>query len=967
MEYAHRDAILQAGRRPLTFGGLGEDVRRIGARLREAGIRDQGRVGIVMPGGAPTAVATLGVASTATAVPFNPDYTRHELARLFRRMRIDALALGSAASEARIAGSGLQLPIIDVEVGDDVAGRVELRPKAPVAGDPSCGPDAHGHSPHGRAPGDRIALLLHTSGSTAEPKIVPLSDANLLTSATNVARSLALTERDLCLSTMPLFHIGALVDLLLAPLSVGGRVVVADGMTTSEFFEHVDHFAPTWFQGVPTMLSALLRAARQRGDAAPAAGLRLVRSVSAPLSPDMMTEFERVFDVPVIEIYGMTETAGLITSNPLPPGVRRPGSVGLPAGPEVAIVDGAGNVVPHGQPGEVVVRGPNVTAGYEGQPRVEAFLGEWLRTGDAGTFDSEGYLHLTGRLKELINRGGEKLAPREIDEVVSSHPEVQEAAAYPVPHETLGEDVAVAVVSSVAEAEQARLREEILGLCRTRLAEFKVPRSIAFLPELPRAPGGKLQRHRLAERARSDPGQPTRNPDGDGWDETRRLIAELWRDLLDVDDVGLHDDFFDLGGDSLSAAEFVEALAARTDVSVPPAALFDHPTVSDLSEALGPVRAPDEHADPEPDETRVVVDEVRAFLTAWMGRRPRTDSLLVGWNTLGGRPPLFFGVQSYGELASFAGALGADQPVYGMRSLHGARTKSPENLVRLAEHYATEIVALRPDHPIDLGGYCAGGRLAHLVACELRARGHPVRSLSLIEHAPERDWDGPLDCFFHVDSGFHDFSAADRSWLRGLSGPVRLHPTHADHHAIVSDPRTMTALRRTLDPSTLRGEDRAHEPAFSNLEDRAHESAFPTLEVRLDVRRVMVSRVGTRARIGIFNGADDPLPEASGVFLRWSRPGSERLTFDADILLEDALQPGQRRDLDAEIVAPLAPGPWHLHVEIVVAGDWALPAMTRARPRTLFVLPGPAVFGYVARRMPGRSIWSSDTPPAQRP
>lgn len=953
--------MLAEGRDELTFAALHGLTRSIRGDLAEAGWGSSWRIGIVMPGGVCTATTILGVMACATAVPLNPEYTRSELTDLLLRMRVQALVADPESTTAVEAARALGLPVLIARSVGREAGVVRLvglgsEPGAAPLGEEGSRPDVEAPAP---SPA-RVALVLHTSGSTAAPKIVPLTERNLIASAENVARSLALTGEDLCLSTMPLFHIGALVDLLLAPLSVGGRVVVAPAMTASDFFTHMRRFSPTWYQGVPTMLHALLRSVRAEGGERPGGTLRFIRSVSSPLGADMLAEVERTFGVPVIEIYGMTETAGVITSNPLPPGERRPGSVGLPAGPEVTVVDGAGNPVPAGVRGEVVVRGESVTAGYEGDDRRETFLGPWLRTGDEGLRDADGYLYLTGRIKEIINRGGEKIAPREIDTVVEAHPSVLEAAAFAQAHESLGEDVAVAVVASVPSSEWPRLEAEIVSLCRDRLADFKVPRRVVFLDELPRAPGGKLRRGALPTATERVAGGGEEAPEE--WTERRLLLAGLWRDVLEVDRIALDDDFFDLGGDSLSAAEFVEAFRAETETELPPAALFDHPTIARLDEALeelapsptGP-GAPAERAPaPSPPASRevdAVIDEVRGFLTAWMGRRPETDALLVGWNTLGERPPLFFGVQGFGELSDFAGALGADQPVYGMRSLYEARTKSPENLARLAAHYADEIERLRPTGPIDLGGYCAGGRLAHLVGVELRARRRTVRSLSLLEHAPERPWAGPIDLHFHVDSGFHSFSDATRGWLDGLTGPVRLHPTHADHQAIITDPRTATALSETL----------AGHGAKTRVADAVRApGADPggRIRVKLDAPRTAVSRTTVSVVARLANEAPTPLESDSVLFLRWGRPGSTRQVLDTTGALPDALAPGGAVELPLRARVPLAPGRWHLHAEVVEAGDWSRPRIPTGPPHRLLVLPGPAVVGYVARRLPGRSIWS---------
>jgi len=352
-----------------------------------------------------------------------------------------------------------------------------------------------------RGPAERsdVALVLHTSGTTSRPKIVPLTQENVCASAMHIAASLALTPADRCLNIMPLFHIHGLVAAVLSSLAAGASVACTPGFNALQFFALLGELSPTWYTAVPTMHQAIAgRAARHR-EVIAAHPLRLIRSSSAPLPPQVMAALEEVFGVPVIEAYGMTEAAHQMASNPLPPRARKPGSVGVAAGPEIAIMDESGRLLPAGQAGEVVIRGPNVTSGYRDNPQANAtaFTNGWLRTGDQGVFDGEGYLWLTGRLKEIINRGGEKISPREVDDVLMDHPAVAEVVAFALPHDKLGEDVAAAVVlkdgASVSERELQKFAGE-------RLAAMKVPRKILFLDEIPKGTTGKLQRIGLAQR-----------------------------------------------------------------------------------------------------------------------------------------------------------------------------------------------------------------------------------------------------------------------------------------------------------------------------------------------------------------------------------------------------------------------------------------------------------------------------------
>jgi acyl-CoA synthetase (AMP-forming)/AMP-acid ligase II len=344
-----------------------------------------------------------------------------------------------------------------------------------------------------------IALVLHTSGTTSRPKIVPLSQRNLTTSAANIARGLALTPDDRCLVVMPLFHIHGLIGALLASLSAGASVYCPPGFNALRFFAWLDDSEATWYTAVPTMHQAALGRAERNRDILQRRRLRFIRSSSAPLPPPVMRALEETFGCPVIESYGMTEASHQMASNPLPPAVRKPGTVGLAAGPEVAIMGPDGALLGRGTAGEIVIRGASVTRGYANNPaaNAEAFRDGWFRTGDLGVLDAEGYLTINGRLKEIINRGGEKIAPREVDDVLLDHPAVAQAVTFALPHDKLGEDVAAAIVlRENCSASEQELREFVAG----RLADFKVPRRIVFLPEIPKGPTGKPQRIGLAQR-----------------------------------------------------------------------------------------------------------------------------------------------------------------------------------------------------------------------------------------------------------------------------------------------------------------------------------------------------------------------------------------------------------------------------------------------------------------------------------
>ena len=465
----------------ITYGGLREQVRAVAEALRAFGVNRGDRVGIALPNGVANIVTFLAASQAGTAAPLNPAYKLDEFRFYLEDTNAKVLLLPpEGVDEARAAAGNV--PILTVDM--DETGTVSLR-------------GVTGRTPVTPPDSKDVALILHTSGSTGRPKRVPLSHANLSISAGNVARSYALSSSDVSLCVMPLFHVHGLVASTLATLATGGTVVVPTKFSPLSFWQIARDHGATWYSAVPTIHQLLL--ARVKKDSPRPAGaerLRFIRSCSASLPPQVMHDLETAFGAPVLEAYGMTEAAHQMASNPLPPAARIPGSVGRGTDVQISIMDTAGRHLQRGERGEVVIKGANVVRGYENNPEANAssFVDGWFRTGDQGVLDENGYLTLTGRLKEMINRGGEKIAPREIDEVLLAHPKVAEAVAFGVPHKAWGEEVVAAVTLSGDATEG-----ELLAYCKERLAEFKRPKQIFITNAIPRTATGKIQRRVVAQ------------------------------------------------------------------------------------------------------------------------------------------------------------------------------------------------------------------------------------------------------------------------------------------------------------------------------------------------------------------------------------------------------------------------------------------------------------------------------------
>ena len=486
-------ALSTPGGVPLTYKALRALVADTTKALGTRGIGPGDRVAIVLDNGPEMAAAFLTIGSAATAAPLNPAYRAEEFEFYLTDLRAKLL----------VVGHDKETPAIDVakKLGVPTARLVPQRDRGAGTFTLDFGDETpRGPSAVGRGPSaDDIALVLHTSGTTSRPKIVPLAHRNVCASAYNVSASLALSATDRGLVIMPLFHIHGLIAALLAPLSVGGEVCCSPGFNALKFFSWITEVQPTWYSGVPTMHQAILLRAANNADAIRSHRLRFIRSSSSSLPVTVISQLETLFGIPVIEAYGMTEAAHQMASNSLPPKARKPGTVGPAAGPEIRVVDTNGKTVPAGATGEIVIRGPNVMKEYENNPKAnaEAFYGDWFRTGDQGVMDSDGYVSITGRLKEIINRGGEKISPREVDEIMMQHPAVHQWVTFALPHEMLGEDVAAAVVLKQGAAASDK---ELRQFAATKLADFKVPKKILILTEIPVGATGKLQRIGLAQK-----------------------------------------------------------------------------------------------------------------------------------------------------------------------------------------------------------------------------------------------------------------------------------------------------------------------------------------------------------------------------------------------------------------------------------------------------------------------------------
>lgn len=937
---------LRAGRDwRLSYRQLDHYLQQLEELLLDHGISRHHRIAVCLPRAATTATLQLGITAHSSCVPLNPDARPDEVAKLLQRSATD-LMIAAPGSSAALAAADTGIPCwaADVTTGLPLAEAIPRQRRKVSA--------------------PRAALLLQTSGSTAAPKLVPLQGGQLLQSARYLVDSVGLDPQDCALSMMPMFHVGAFVDLLLAPLLAAGQVAFSEsllGSSALEAIRPVDGDAPvTWLQAVPAMLNDLLMAA----DALPAPGpqhrLRFVRAVSSPLPAALRHAVEQRLRCPVISIYGMSETAGVITSQSPDSRHRADDGVGHSAGPEVRIHREGEGWADTGEAGEVWVRGPSVIGHYEsGDPAAEAsFVDGWMRTGDLGRLDAGGELRLLGRIKELINRGGEKIAPLEIDQQLLTHPDVVDAAAFATPHPTLGEDVAAAVVMRPEAGFDAAALREFL---RPKLSSHKLPRRIIALPALPLGRTGKLQRRALTEMSLEDAPKPSAPGTSDGGLATPalQLLLELWSAALGQAQIDPELDIFDQGADSLSAVSFVAALEARTGVQISPAVLFDHPEPTALLRFLDSEKAtqplsPANEAVSSGGLPLTLLQELLSVMSTWQGLRSHPHSLLVQRGQGDPGTPLFWGVQGEEEFSAVADALRGERAVFGFRSLFGLRDKSAANLAALAVQLADEIEQLRPQGPLLIGGYCAGGGVAADIATTLQARGRSVELLCLLDTPLTRPVHADL-LLFHSRNSFAKpggrFLLPSRGWgryARARCSASTVGSRYGQALGLGEAGEFLSRLRqhlRAFDAGALSWPDhhplplplRADADYHAELSSHGPSIWSPGASRQLNVRLHNTSKQTWQptAESGLIVGA----------CFRRLRPGRTPevgpRTLAAHVELSSAVPPSADHELTLAIKAPWRPRRYLLEIDLIDDGvSWFSDHHGTAHRQRIRVMPG---------------------------
>ncbi|MGJ4944087.1 amino acid adenylation domain-containing protein [Bradyrhizobium sp. HKCCYLS1011] len=566
-----RAAILGSTGAAVSYAELWTLTSDVMRDLRGLGLGSADRLAVVLPRGPENAMVLVAVATAAVCVPVNPDFTADELLRYFADLRLSALVTrADMASVSRGVAHTLGIPVIDIAPAGRVGFVLSGRPiRAAMAA--------------GAAAAEDDAFILLTSGTASRPKLVPLTHDNICRSAYNAGAVLRLTGEDRLLNVLPLFHAHGLISGVLTALSAGSSVICTPGFDPQSFLACLRALKPSWYTAVPAIHRALLSAAEREPESVRDCSLRVIRSASSSLAPAVLEGLEALFGVPVVETYGMTEGASQIAANPLE--LRKVGSVGRSAGPEIAIMDEQGRTLPAGQRGEIMLRGPTMTRGYCDDPAATAaaFRDGWFRTGDLGYLDADGYLFIVGRIKEIINRGGQKVSPEEVEQALLRHPAVLEVAAFAMPHARLGEAVAAAIVPKPGATVDADQLRQFAG---TQLAGYKVPSVIHFAAALPKGASGKLKRSVLAGTFAAP--APAARLVGSATPRTKEetQLAAIWAGLLECGELGVDQDVFALGADSILVTQFLSRVRDQLRASLSFQDVFDARTVAALATRL---------------------------------------------------------------------------------------------------------------------------------------------------------------------------------------------------------------------------------------------------------------------------------------------------------------------------------------------------------------------------------------------
>ncbi len=767
----HPDQIVfqATGRPSMSYRELTNALQHLRGDFAFAGIQPKEHVALWISTAPEYAVASIALSDGAVCIPFSTQTTLHETKQYFNNLSIQTL-LTDETDQSSIVLVALEMGVKVVFISaqnDKPCGTFTIT--SPLNKTLKPWPNLHPTN---------TSFVFQTTGSTAQPKIVPITMEAIVEASCAMVKTLELGTHDRCLNFLPLHFIHGLVTSVYVPLLGGGAVIFPGHFERNAFCTWIEMYKPTWFSASPSIYSDILKCSDIQLRALGENSLRFLRVGSAPISIQQIIALEALFNVPLIEAYGMTETL-VITCNPVQK--RKIGSVGKPITSKIKLLDSSGKKCKPLQAGAIWVKGKTITKGYKNNPKAnqEAFQDGWFATGDLGRMDEEGYLYLVGRIKEMINKGGQKIAPAEIENILVSHPGIEEAVVFALPHPILGEDIAAAVIF---KPHHTYHENEIKRYMSTLVSPHKIPQKIIAVTDFTRSENGKILRQAFIETLSTHSSTPNTLASPIELREEEAYVKKYFENILKKEGIAVDEDFFALGGTSLDVAALISVIGHELGVEIVGKAFVANSSIemfanylvqyhhASISRIVKLSNIPFQYLKPKgPNEFSMsIIAQQRKLFKSWKGERKNADSLIVGQNTLGSKTPVFWCFHSAEDIGALALHLGSNQPLYAMRSGHLLFRMDDDLIKGLATYYAREILEHYPNGPYIIGGSCQGAHIAWYIVQELMMFGCNVELLCLLDATIKKSYEGKIALFYGRDDHYNPFSK-DESTLDWLS------------------------------------------------------------------------------------------------------------------------------------------------------------------------------------------------------
>lgn len=664
-------AVIPFDRPPVSYRNLRNILWGNIRQLTALEIQNQTRIGFISTDAYEMVQWIYSVSSLCIAVPIDANLSETQYSTLFELMKLDFIILGKDLDETiQSIVEAARIPII----------RIKEEP-IPAFDHPSNSDDD-------------ICLLLTTSGTTSKPKLVPITSRNLFVSNHDRSVFFELTHKDCALIPTPLSR-GIAINVMLSTHIAGGSIALMSGFNHADFFKLLEKHPISWFNASPAVMASIVSYANEKRLHISSPAIRFIRSGGAPLSNNLKRKLEKLFSVQVVKSYGITEV-GTICSTYNQNIEGKSGSVGISVGSEIKIHNG-----------EVLVKGENVFPGYLDAPEIkqDTFLDGWFRTGDLGRIDEDGFVYIVGRIKEMINRGGEKISPYEVEEYLERNPSIKQAVVFPRIDNQGNEEVAAAIVLKDKRDIDALGLRNFLG---AYISSYKIPSIYYVTDSIPVGENGKFQRRKLsAHFAGFTPLTDAGLKPSEETTPTERIVKSIYEKILNKKNISIYHNFFDLGGDSLSASLLHSELSDAFKIDIPVHALFDCPEISKISEFIDSLE-----------------------------RKRGNLKFVVPLRKSGFKEPLFFVHSLDGDALGYyhvGSLLDPNRPVYGIQFKYDDKWTAPLDFSQIARRYIEEIKLVQPSGPYYIAGICLGGRIAYEIVQQLSDNHEDVEFLAMFD------------------------------------------------------------------------------------------------------------------------------------------------------------------------------------------------------------------------------------------